>query len=88
MVEAQEKEVQVVVISGDGGQYAKTFEYQSEAGVQFLMSGINSLDTVICPSCKDKGFNLNPDSVLLLNYDLKDKELEWEFKDLKELGDN
>lgn len=76
----QEKDIQVVLIGGDFGQRAKRFEYQNPDGIWFLGSGINnSMDKKYKPeyvTC------LNPDSILIFNYDVQLKHLEWEFRPL------
>ncbi|MDX1407611.1 MAG: hypothetical protein R3330_05740, partial [Saprospiraceae bacterium] len=59
---------QVYVISGDGGQYKKSYAYQSTDGVQFLITGINnSVDTTLFTP--GRPFNFDPDSILLLTND-------------------
>ena len=84
MKEVQARGVEVVMISGDGGQYNKGYEYTTDEGIRFLCSGINnSLDTLECPGC-DIGFNWNPDSILILDLDVKARSLNHRFENLNE----
>ena len=80
---AQKRGVQVVLIGGDVGMQAKSFEFRTTEGIWLLGSGINnSLRREYAPEyVKDFG----PDKVLLLEYKPGDKELSWEFVELDSL---
>lgn len=76
----QRKGVQVVLVGGDIGQRAKKFEYRTKEGIWFLGSGINnSMDPNHVPKYVK---NLNPDSILVFEYDLGKRQLDWEFFEL------
>jgi len=78
--EVQDKGIQVILIGGDFGQRAKRFEYQNKDGIWFLGSGINnSMDKRYQPEYVT---NLNPDSILIFDYDVEMKQLEWSFQAL------
>ncbi len=76
----QSKGVQVVLVSGDLGQRAKAFEYQTEDGIWFLGSGINN--SAIEVYVPDYVTDTSPDKILVFEYDLEERELTWEFKEL------
>lgn len=80
LAKVQKRGVQVVLIGGDVGMQAKSFEFRTPEGVWLLGSGINnSLRREYAPEyVKDFG----PDKVLLLEYDARQRELNWEFVDL------
>jgi len=76
----QDRGIQVILIGGDFGQRAKRFEYKNADGVWFLGSGINnSMDKKYQPEYVT---SLNPDSILVFDYDVEARELEWEFRAL------
>ncbi|MDW3648318.1 MAG: hypothetical protein R8P61_14710 [Bacteroidia bacterium] len=77
----QERGIQVVVISGDLGIKAKSYQYQSKDGIWFLASGINNSVE------KDpiKRAQLPKDRLLYLEYDPIDSSLVWDFPILNEL---
>ncbi|MCB0561572.1 MAG: hypothetical protein H6573_28975 [Lewinellaceae bacterium] len=83
LVEVQKRGVQVVLIGGDVGMQAKSFEFRTTEGIWLLGSGINnSLRREYAPEyVKDFG----PDKVLLLEFKPGDKELSWEFVELDKL---
>ena len=73
----QDKGIQVILIGGDFGQRAKRFEFKNSDGIWFLGSGINnSMDKSHPPEYVT---NLNPDSILVFDYDVKMQHLEWAF---------
>lgn len=77
--EVQARGVQVMVISGDGGQKNdKTYEYLTEDGIWFLISGINNVN-ISDPIERAK---LPPDRILYLEIDPVSRRLRWEFPDL------
>ncbi len=82
----QKKGVQLILIGGDLGQRTKEFEYRSKEGIYFLGSGINN--SAIPFGLPDYVTNTNPDKLLIFNHDLKEKELSWEFVELKKLIEN
>ncbi|MCB9273171.1 MAG: metallophosphoesterase [Lewinellaceae bacterium] len=79
----QERGVQAVLIGGDLGMQAKSFEFRSPEGVWMLGSGINnSVDPEYAPEyVKD----FSPDKVLELTYAPKERRLSWRFTLLDEL---
>ncbi|MEM7369183.1 MAG: metallophosphoesterase [Bacteroidota bacterium] len=77
--QVQARGVQVMVISGDGGQKkSKTYEYLTDDGIWFLISGINNVN-IEDPVERAK---LPPDRVLYLELDPESRRLRWEFPDL------
>lgn len=77
--EIQKKGVQVVVISGDGGQKSKQYFFKAPNGIEFYISGINnSCDFENNPKL-EKRFNTNPDSILIFRHDIKKKTLTGKF---------
>jgi len=79
----RKKGIEVVLIGGDIGQRAKSFEFQTKEGIWFLGSGINnSADPAFAPAYVT---NFSPDKVLVLRRGLKKRTLEWEFQDLDSL---
>ena len=83
MVEVQERGVEVIFVSGDGGQYTKGYHYEATSGVQFFLSGINnSVDTTIWTA--GTNFNFKPDSILLFDYDIQERKMDWRFVNLDE----
>ncbi|MCB9266685.1 MAG: metallophosphoesterase [Lewinellaceae bacterium] len=83
LVEVQNRGVQVVLIGGDLGMQAKSFEFQTPEGIWLLGSGINnSVNRDYAPEyVKDFG----PDKVLLLEYERQKRELSWKFVELNGL---
>jgi hypothetical protein len=90
LTKVQKRGVQVIVVSGDGGQQSKGYHFISNDSMHFLMSGINnSLDLKRAPAFyQDKDFNFNPDSVLIFHHYPKKRELTWEFRNLNEMVEN
>ena len=85
-VKVRERGVNVVFVSGDYGQKAKTFEYLTKDSIYFIGSGINN--SILS---KPKGIfkysyitNYDPDHILIFNYKTKTKKLSWEFVNLNE----
>ncbi|MFT6706992.1 MAG: hypothetical protein ACJATF_001833, partial [Flavobacteriales bacterium] len=61
-------------------QRAKKFEYKTKEGIWFLGSGINnSMDPNHVPKYVK---NMNPDSILVFEYDLRKRKLDWSFFEL------
>lgn len=83
LAEVQKRGVQVVLIGGDVGMQAKSFEFQTLEGIWMLGSGINnSVNREYAPEyVKDFG----PDKLLLLEYEPREKELNWKFVELDSL---
>lgn len=81
LVEVQQRGVQVICIAGDMGQVRTTYEFTSNEGVTFIGSGITS----------DRPYNEQwpthgkRDSVLILNHDLVDRNLTWDFIDIDDI---
>ncbi|GJM32891.1 MAG: hypothetical protein DHS20C18_18920 [Saprospiraceae bacterium] len=80
----QKRGVQVVLIGGDLGMRAKSFEYTTPEGITLLGTGINnSLDASNPP---DYVTNFDPDQVLILHHQPDARKLSWEFVFLDSLG--
>ncbi len=80
--EVQERGVQVVIISGDGGQYQKTYHHTLPIGIEFYVSGINNSHQGPTPSYSRLPFNKDPDSILVFKHDLFKKTLIGTFEEL------
>lgn len=76
--QVQERGVQVMVISGDAGKKAKSYQYQTQEGVWFLASGINNSQEVD----RAKRALLPRDKLLYLTHDPSARTLDWKFVDL------
>ncbi|MGK0389062.1 MAG: hypothetical protein ACI94Y_001798 [Maribacter sp.] len=70
LVEVENKGIEVICIGGDIGFHIKKFEYLTTDGVQYLASGCNLI---------------GEDSVLVFDYFVDEKELDWRFRGLSEL---
>lgn len=70
LVEAENRGVDVICVGGDLGFKVKAFEYFTSDGIQYLASGCNLV---------------GEDSVLIFDYFLDEKELDWSFRGLSEL---
>ncbi|MCB9283951.1 MAG: hypothetical protein H6563_07760 [Lewinellaceae bacterium] len=69
--------IEVVLVGGDLGQRAKSFEFQTSDGIWFLGSGINnSVDPARAPAYVT---NFGPDQVLEFRYEPKRRVLSWKF---------
>ena len=82
--EVQSRGVQVIVVSGDSGQYGKKYEYTTQDGIQFFMSGINNSINMENPVLVER-FNTDPDSILIFHHDLESRELLGKFYKLNDL---
>lgn len=76
--EIQARGIQVVLVSGDGGQYDKRYYYQTQEGIECYISGINNTSFDANPDLVNK-FNTDPDSILIFHHNLKEKTLTGEF---------
>ena len=84
MVAVEQKGVEVLFVTGDGGIYSKQYHFQTEEGIDFLISGLYStLDRDNPPT--NVQVNLNPDSVLIFNHLVEEQRLDWKFVNLDEL---
>ncbi len=84
LIELEKRGIEVIVISGDGGIFTKSFEHQTPEGIDFLISGIfSTLDRDNPPTSVE--VNLNPDSVLIFNHNVVERQLDWEFVRLDDL---
>ena len=84
LVSLMDAGIAVTVLSGDGGQYKKSYAYQTVDGIEFFISGINnSVDTTQFMPMRP--FNHEPDSVLLMHYNVPLATLDFEFIRLEEL---
>ncbi len=75
----QERGIQVVFIAGDYGQKDKLFQYQSEAGIWFLASGIARNYTTY------NNQPLPPDHILSLTLNKSQQQLSWQFLNVDSL---
>ncbi len=83
LIGVQRSGIQVVLIGGDVGMRAKRFEFRTKEGIWFLGSGINnSMDLRYRPEYVT---NMNPDSLLLFEYNRKVRKLSWKFLPLEGL---
>jgi len=73
----QKKDIQVILVSGDIGQRSKAFEYQTEAGIWFLGSGINN--SAIGTYIPDYVTDTSPDKILVFEHDVTRRNLTWHF---------
>lgn len=87
LVALEEKGIEVMVISGDGGVYTKQFHHQTKAGIDFFISGIfSTLDRANPPTpAVGPPVNLNPDSILIFTHSVEERRLDWQFVNLEEL---
>lgn len=84
LVAVEERGVEVLLLSGDGGIFSKQYHYETKEGIDFFISGIfSTLDRANPPA--SVVVNLNPDSVLLFNHEVATQQLTWEFANLDEL---
>ena len=84
LIKVQDRGIQVIVISGDSGQYGKKYEYVAPSGIQFFMSGINNSFDMSNEVLVDR-YNTNPDSVLIFEHNIERRELIGSFHELNEL---
>lgn len=70
LVELENRGIEVICIGGDVGFHVKSFEYTTVDGIQYLASGCNLV---------------GEDSVLIFDYFVDEKELDWRFRGLSEL---
>ena len=84
LIEVQRRGIQVIVISGDSGQYGKKYEYTTADGIQFYMSGINNSFNMDNETLVEK-YNTSTDSVLIFHHDLEKQELIGQFYELNDL---
>ena len=80
----QQKGVRVILVGGDFGMRAKTFQYQTADGIWFLGSGINNSvgDPATAPEYVT---NFDPDKILLFEHRPEERALDWKFIDLDSL---
>lgn len=84
LIALEERGIEVIVLSGDGGIFTKGFHRETPEGIDFLISGIfSTLDRNNPPTSVE--VNLNPDSVLIFNHDTLAQRLTWEFVALDDL---
>lgn len=81
LVALEERGIEVMVISGDGGVYAKQFHRETKEGIDFFISGIfSTLDRENPPMVAvGPPVNLNPDSILIFNHSIEEQQLDWQF---------
>lgn len=87
LVALEERGIEVMVVSGDGGVYTKQFHHATKEGVDFFISGLfSTLDRDNPPTyAVGPPVNLNPDSVLIFNHSIEEQRLDWQFVNLDEL---
>lgn len=83
---AEERGVEVIIVSGDGGIYSKKYHFETKEGVDFMISGLYSTLDRSIPLPDSTAINSNPDSVLIFNHDVAERKLTWEFVNLDELA--
>lgn len=84
LVDLEKRGIEVVVVSGDGGIFTKSFAHQTPEGIDFLISGIfSTLDRNNPPTTVE--VNLNPDSVLIFDHNVTARQLNWAFVRLDDL---
>lgn len=84
LIALEERGIEVMVISGDGGIFTKKFHHETADGVDFFISGLfSTLDRDNPPTSVE--VNLNPDSVLIFNHLVAERQLDWKFVELDEL---
>lgn len=71
LVEVKQRGIEVICIAGDLGFKAKTFDYTTPEGIQFLASGISFLES--------------DNKALLFTHDITNKNLTWEVKLISDL---
>jgi len=76
--------IEVMVVSGDGGVYTKQFHHQTQAGIDFFISGLfSTLDRDNPPTfAVGPPVNLNPDSILIFKHAIEERKLDWQFVNL------
>ena len=83
LADVQDRGIQVVCVSGDGGQKdQKTGSIKSSDGIWFLLSGINNYNE----RDPDKRALLPPDQVLIFEHWPENRELTWTFENLDSLS--
>lgn len=81
LVDLEKRGIEVIVVSGDGGIFSKKYQYQTDEGIDFLISGLfSTLDRNNPP--QNVAVNLNPDSILVFNHLIEEEKLTWEFINL------
>ncbi|MBK8491012.1 MAG: metallophosphoesterase [Saprospirales bacterium] len=77
LMQIRKKGIEVILVGGDLGQRAKSFEFQTADRIWFLGSGINnSADPARAPAYVT---NFEPDQVLVFEHDPVARTLEWKF---------
>ncbi len=79
---------QVIIITGDGGQYDKGYYYQAPDGMEFYISGINNSFDFSKNEQREKPFNTDPDSILIFTHNLKKGTLQGAFVQLNSFINN
>ena len=83
--EIQESGIQVIVISGDGGQLVKKYYYKADNGIEFYVSGLCNQKTSIK---EHVGWSIEPDSILVFSHNVEGKEIKGKFINLDEFIKN
>ena len=84
LVALEERGIEVMMVSGDGGVYTKQFHHQTQAGIDFFISGLFSTLDRDNPPTFNVGppVNLNPDSILIFKHLVEERKLDWQFVNL------
>ncbi|MEM1119478.1 MAG: hypothetical protein AAGJ18_03470 [Bacteroidota bacterium] len=84
LVALEKRGIEVLVVSGDGGIFTKSFAHTTPEGINFFISGLYArLDRNNPPTSVE--VNLNPDSILIFTHDVEQRQLSWEFQRLDDL---
>ena len=84
LVEWQKRGVQVLLLTGDGGQYDKAYYHRLDNGIELFISGINNSFDFSHPDRDHRIFNQDPDSILIFTHDLRQHKLTGKFVQLNE----
>ncbi len=87
LIEVQDRGVQVILISGDGGQYDKGFSAVLPNGIRLYISGINNSFDRNDPKLVQR-FISDPDSILIFRHELNKDSLTAVFVPLNEFLTN
>jgi hypothetical protein len=83
--EIQNSGIQVIVISGDGGQLVKKYKYKADNGIEFYVSGFCNQKK----SIKEHfGWSTEPDSILVFTHNIERKEIKSQFINFEEYIEN
>lgn len=81
LIKVQNRGVQVMILAGDFGQKAKSFQQKADSGILFFGSGIDRSNRYMPDSLKDSAKDL----ILFFHHDKVKRTLDWQFLDLDSL---